>query len=212
MEDLSKDMEQKEPAQDVEGGDTEGALLDITFRVSERDYFESSFLIGSEFMQKRAPRTKIFGALFLAVGALLIAMHSRSGVEVSIWQALVIGISLILGLFNLFYYPFYYKRVLRGTSKRIYARNAYLQNDIHITFYSDRIREQSAQGDHTLPWSAIRKLYETRNLYIFKLSDTGAIFVPKAEIPDKVERLGEILRDAQDLYGVMKTTVSTPIE
>lgn len=193
--------ENKATGQTENAGDNK-PLFSLKFRIPLEDYIQFHLVVGAASVKKGRKKTILLGWVEFLFGiAFLVAVLSKK-TEGGLFFYVMIAIMIFMGLYSITYYRFFYQRSLRRVLGKQHAETPYLQNDILLDFYEDKLTEHVGDQQGDTQWDSIKEIKTTDTLLMIMLDAKRCLLIPKSQIsPQELEQLEQLLEDVSKKYG-----------
>lgn len=194
--------------ENLETQENRSPLFSLTFRIPLEDYIRFHLAIGAENEKKGRRKTVLLGWAEFVIGVLLLISLFVSDTESGLFFYFMIGVMILMGLYSITYYRFFYRKSLEKILAKQHASTSYLQNDITIDLYEDKITEHVGDQQADTPWDRIHEIKSTDALLMLMLDAKRCLLIPKSGLsPDELEKLEELLDTVSEKYGKPRYTV-----
>jgi hypothetical protein len=106
------------------------------------------------------------------------------------------------GLYSITYYRFFYQKSLEKVLAKQHASTPYLQSDITIDLYEDKLTEHVQDKQADTPWESIHEIKSTDALLMLMLDSKRCLLIPKSQLtPEELEKLERLLNEVSEKYG-----------
>lgn len=194
-------MDENKANDQIENTGSEQPLFSLKFRIPLEDYIQFHLVMGAESVKKGRKKTVLIGWVELVFGvAFLLALLAQQ-IEGSGFFYVVVAIMILMGLYSILYYRYFYKKSLRRVLTKQHAATPYLQSDILLDFYEDKLTEHVGEQKADTPWESIREIKSTDSLFLVMLDTKRCLLIPKDQLsPEELEKLETLLEDVSKKY------------
>ncbi len=188
--------------EDLETTGSGSPLFSLTFRIPLEDYIRFHLVIGAENEKKGRKKTVLLGWTEFVIGILLLVALFVSDVQNGLFFYFVIALMILMGLYSITYYRFFYRKSLEKVLAKQHASTPYLQSNITIDLYEDKLTEHVEDKQADTPWSAIHEIKSTDALLLLMLDTKRCLLIPKGQLSlDELEKLESLLDEVSEKYG-----------
>jgi hypothetical protein len=154
--------------------------MKIEFLIREEDLLETHMLIASKSnnLRKRRWTGTIFIIACLLVFCLFLDRHVQSFGLFETIAAIAIGI--LAGGLYFFLIPYTWRRHYINQVKTHFAD--IIGNSVELQITDDAIETKDKTGETKVELTAIKKVYETENLFVIQSSNSGLLTIAKQDI------------------------------
>lgn len=175
--------------------DMQGAapLLRLKFAITPEVYEACSVMLGERAKARAMPRSIAIGCVFVAGAAGFLAylyLYLRQPEGLLVFLSFLL---LLLGVYNLLYYPFLFSPLLLRSSRAAYRRSTYLAGQTALSFFDDYIEESSPRGTNRIQWTAVQAVYREPLYYLLRLTPNTGVIVPMSALEDASRQALEAL-------------------
>ena len=188
--------------EDLEYTGSSSPLFSLTFKIPLEDYIRFHLIIGAENEKKGRKKTVLLGWAEFVIGVLLLISLFASDTKSGLFFYIMIAVMILMGLYSITYYRFFYQKSLEKVLAKQHASTPYLQSDITIDLYEDKLTEHVGESQADTPWNAIHEIKSTDALLLIMLDTKRCLLIPKSRIStDELERLESLLEEVSKKYG-----------
>ena len=188
--------------ENLETTSSSSPLFSLTFRIPLEDYIRFHLVIGAENEKKGRKKTVLLGWVELVIGVLLLISLFVNDTKNGLFFYFIIAIMILMGLYSITYYRFFYKKALEKVLAKQHASTPYLQSDITVDFYEDRLTEHVQDKQADTPWDSIHEMKSTDALLMLMLDSKRCLLIPKSQLtPEELEKLERLLNEVSEKYG-----------
>ncbi len=188
--------------EDLETTGRSSPLFSLTFRIPLEDYIRFHLVIGAENEKKGRKKTVLLGWVEFVIGVLLLISLFVSDTESGLFFYFMIAVMILMGLYSITYYRFFYRKSLEKVLAKQHASTPYLQSDLTIDLYEDKLTEHVEDKQADTPWNAIHEIKSTDALLLLMLDTKRCLLIPKSQLsPVELEKLESLLDKVSEKYG-----------
>lgn len=188
--------------ENLETTENSSPLFSLTFRIPLEDYIRFHLVIGAENEKKGRKKTVLLGWAEFVIGVLLLISLFVSGTESGLFFYFMIAVMILMGLYSITYYRFFYRKSLEKVLAKQHASTPYLQSDLTIDLYEDKLTEHVEDQQADTPWSAIHEIKSTDALLLLMLDTKRCLLIPKSQLSTaELEKLESLLDEVSKKYG-----------
>lgn len=194
-------MDENKANDQIENTGSEQPLFSLKFRIPLEDYIQFHLVMGAESVKKGRKKTVLIGWVELVFGVVFLAALLAQQIEGSGFFYVVVAIMILMGLYSILYYRYFYKKSLRRVLTKQHAATPYLQSDILLDFYEDKLTEHVGEQKADTPWESIHEIKSTDSLFLVMLDTKRCLLIPKDQLsPEELEKLETLLEDVSKKY------------
>lgn len=188
--------------ENLETTSSSSPLFSLTFRIPLEDYIRFHLVIGAENEKKGRKKTVLLGWAEFVIGVLLLISLFVSNTKNSLFFYFIIAVMILMGLYSITYYRFFYQKSLEKVLAKQHASTPYLQSDITIDLYEDKLTEHVQDKQADTPWESIHEIKSTDALLMLMLDSKRCLLIPKSQLtPEELEKLERLLNEVSEKYG-----------
>lgn len=188
--------------ENLETTSSSSPLFSLTFRIPLEDYIRFHLVIGAENEKKGRKKTVLLGWAEFVIGVLLLISLFVSNTKNSLFFYFIIAVMILMGLYSITYYRFFYQKSLEKVLAKQHASTPYLQSDITIDLYKDKLTEHVQDKQADTPWDSIHEIKSTDALLMLMLDSKRCLLIPKSQLtPEELEKLERLLNEVSEKYG-----------
>ncbi|WP_101909950.1 YcxB family protein [Marasmitruncus massiliensis] len=188
--------------EDLETTGRSSPLFSLTFQIPLEDYIRFHLVIGAENEKKGRKKTVLLGWVEFVIGVLLLISLFVSDTESGLFFYFMIAVMILMGLYSITYYRFFYRKSLEKVLAKQHASTPYLQSDLTIDLYEDKLTEHVEDKQADTPWNAIHEIKSTDALLLLMLDTKRCLLIPKSQLsPVELEKLESLLDEVSEKYG-----------
>lgn len=188
--------------EDLETTGSSSPLFSFTFRIPLEDYIRFHLVIGAENEKKGRKKTVLLGWVEFVIGVLLLISLFVSDTESGLFFYFMIAVMILMGLYSITYYRFFYRKSLEKVLAKQHASTPYLQSDLTIDLYEDKLTEHVEDKQADTPWNAIHEIKSTDALLLLMLDTKRCLLIPKSQLSSvELEKLESLLDEVSEKYG-----------
>lgn len=188
-------MEEKEIVETTEQEQALPKLFTLCFRIPMEDYYNFHVIMGTENAKKSKRKTVLLGWVELIFGLGFLVSLLTTQTQGGLFYYFLIAVMIVMGLYGILFYRFFYPRSMRRAVTRQYEKTPYLQNEVEIDFYANRLIEHVQDKEAVTFWHSIKELRETDALYMVMIENNRCLLIPKSQVGEQKEALESLLRD-----------------
>lgn len=135
----------------------------------------------NKILGKSKKRTKFLGLMQMALAAIYLAVVVIAKQKVQTFTLVLAVIILLLGLFNVVYYPVFFKKKMEHAVQSTYQNYPYLQEPVIYDFFDDHFVEITSEKQAQFSYHIFEQVQEDENHYYLLSKQTG-IHLDKAKL------------------------------
>ncbi|MBE6907039.1 MAG: YcxB family protein [Ruminococcaceae bacterium] len=188
--------------EDLETTGSSSPLFSLTFRIPLEDYIRFHLVIGAENEKKGRKKTVLLGWVEFVIGVLLLISLFVSDTESGLFFYFMVAVMILMGLYSITYYRFFYRKSLEKVLAKQHASTPYLQSNLTIDLYEDKLTEHVEDKQADTLWNAIHEIKSTDALLLLMLDTKRCLLIPKSQLsPVELEKLERLLDKVSEKYG-----------
>lgn len=168
------------------------ALLRLTYTVPKEDFQNYALADGMKRFDAKKRKSVVTGAIETLIAAALIAWVIATGTAPGFIYVLCTAL-LFLGIYTLVFYTHLLPRLLFKNAGASYDNSKYLNKEISLKVYSDRIEETTPENEGTYFFISPLKIFETKGGIALEVSSSRTLLLPASMPASELDRAREIL-------------------
>lgn len=158
-------------------------------------YQAYSQIVAEEKFAKNKKKNSVTSMVELLVAAIVSLWVFTSEEKNQI--AIILCVALLgLAIYSFVFYRYLFPRTIGKNAAENYRKSQYLQNEVALAIYPNRLLEESLGVEKEYHWKELTRLAETSGLYVLELGETRTILLPK-------EGLGEDKYLAEEFFTAL---------
>lgn len=204
--DALENTEQLEQPDDEEqeetenGTDEKNRLFTMRFRIPLEDYYQFHLIMGRDTLSKGKRKTQLLGLVEFVFGVIFLISLFTTDTQASGFYYFIIAVLIIMGAYGMLYHKYFYEKSLRRAVVRQYEKVPYLQNEIVIDFYPNKLVEHVQDQHVETFWHTIQEIRISEGLYMIMLAERRCLLVPKSSAGEQKEQFEALLAQVCENY------------
>ncbi len=185
--------------------ETEKPLESIEYSITLEQYLDFNRSTAEENFKGQRRKAVTMGIIEMVIGALFVAvlLTQKNAMVEHLNLFIILGAVLVVfGAYSVVFYKVVFPRQLTASAQKQYRKSDYLQGEILVEFYDDRLFEQSGTYSDTVLWENTEGFRETPTMLQVMLQDTRCILIPKTQVLGKVNDLRELFQKKAEEYDL----------
>lgn len=158
-------------------------------------YQAYSQIVAGEKFKKNRKKNAVTSMVELLV-AVLVSLWVFTSKEKNQLAIILCVVLLGLAIYSFLFYRYIFPRTIGKNAAENYRKSQYLQNEVALAFYPDRLLEESLGQEKEYRWKDLTRLVETPGLYVLELGESRTLLLPK-------ESLGEDKYLAEEFFATL---------
>lgn len=195
-------MDENKANDSMEPMDSPKPLFSLTYRIPLEDFIQFHLIMTADAVKKGKKKTAVIGWIeFLFAIGFLVALLTKQ-IEGHLFLYILVTVMILLGLYSILFYRFFYQKSVRRVLTKQHASTRYLQSDILLDFYDEKITEHVDDKQADTPWETIREFKTSDTLFLLMLDEKRCLLIPKNQLTEQEkEKLEQLLDKVSKNYG-----------
>lgn len=175
-------------------------VLDLNYKISEEEYVYYNELYAKDTFKKKKTKTTFVGILELLTGIGIILYVILSNIANKEFVVILCSVLIGLGIYSISFYNFIFPNSLKKAAKEQYYKNKYLQSEINMQFYNNRLEEHIGEMENVYKWNSIESFAKSEKLYFITIQNKRSILIPISGIGEDKYMLDEFFQTLSKKY------------
>lgn len=195
-------MDENKANDSIEQTDSPKPLFSLTYQIPLEDFIQFHMIMTADAVKKGKKKTAIIGWIeFLFAVGFMVALLTKQ-IEGHLFLYIAVTIMILMGLYSILFYRVFYEKSVRKVLTKQHASTRYLQSDILLDFYEDKITEHVEDKQADTPWETIREIKTSDTLFLLMLDEKRCLLIPKNQLSEQErEKLEQLLDEVSKNYG-----------